>query len=549
MFTSRGAKESEDRRGRWGHSAAAGRRSGAHLLIPPSMRIAPSPGPLQHADSGRDSRRHSRSDSGSSESGGLHGDVQSHQHRDGEVEAAARYYWLFVLQGVGQLVPWNAIITASSYYSRRLCSTAFASNFESTFGFVYSAFGVLGLVLTLRKPASNPFIARRLARQGLLLAVLVFAGFSCLVLNVSLSGNAVYALSLILVALAAVTVAVSQSGMFALAGSMSDSSSALQGLMLGQGIAGLAVAIVRLVTSAVGPDLTPCLTTHFLPEPSMQACQRYSIDRGSLAYFLTSTTALLICSIYIPPIVEHVPLRKPSLLFTDTQLEEITSPLVASHEAAVTKRHWDEHVEIEEELGCGQYDRVDSNDARAALSGVTPEALSVCLVFVVTLSVFPSLTSLIVSKDRCEEGAPRWTGDLFGELFFLLFNIGDLLGRIVTGKFPVTSWLSRHSRSALPKLSLSRVVFIPLFLLCRVQGSLFPTIFASDFFPVIFVACLGLTNGWVSTVSMMAGPLQVEMRLREAAGVAMIFFLSVGLMLGSFASYGVLWIARGTLSQ
>src|SRR3546814_11832157 len=33
-------------------------------------------------------------------------------------------------QGVGTLLPWNAFITAESYYAKRFCGTAYESNFE-----------------------------------------------------------------------------------------------------------------------------------------------------------------------------------------------------------------------------------------------------------------------------------------------------------------------------------------------------------------------------------------------------------------------------------
>jgi hypothetical protein len=38
---------------------------------------------------------------------------------------------IFFLQGIGQLFPWNAFISASAYFSTRFCGTRYASSFET----------------------------------------------------------------------------------------------------------------------------------------------------------------------------------------------------------------------------------------------------------------------------------------------------------------------------------------------------------------------------------------------------------------------------------
>ena len=50
------------------------------------------------------------------------------------------------------------------------------------------------------------------------------------------------------------------------------------------------------------------------------------------------------------------------------------------------------------------------------------------------------------------------------------------------------------------------MVFIPLLMLCNAQPrSTDDVVFQSDIFPVVFIVLLGLTNGHLSTLSMMYG--------------------------------------------
>ena len=60
-------------------------------------------------------------------------------------------------------------------------------------------------------------------------------------------------------------------------------------------------------------------------------------------------------------------------------------------------------------------------------------------------------------------------------------------------------------------VSIVRVGFIPLFLLCNVgqddTDSLVPMYFSSDIVSIALVALLGLTNGFFGGISMMAAPM------------------------------------------
>jgi hypothetical protein len=195
------------------------------------------------------------------------------------------------------------------------------------------------------------------------------------------------------------------------------------------------------------------------------------------------------------------------------------------------------------------------------ISHIWRNCFSVCLCFAITLSVFPGVTSEILSSanldnKRCPKDISRFFGaGVWQSVFFLLFNGGDTLGRLLAA-----------AKQCVPKryvfiLSLFRLVFIPLFLNCNVVTST-PTItpnstylfstehtdprlgfFSADYWPIIFMCMLSISNGYVASLEMMNGPGLVPDGQQSRAGTIMAFFLVLGLVLGSICSFGVRAIA------
>ena len=95
--------------------------------------------------------------------------------------------------------------------------------------------------------------------------------------------------------------------------------------------------------------------------------------------------------------------------------------------------------------------------------------------------------------------------------------------------------------------SLSRLIFFPLFLLCHVEGTVLPIIFASDWWPTLFMILFALSNGYISSLSMMWGPTQAPPAYAEIAGSAMVLVMTVGLSAGSGFSFVVTAISSGQI--
>lgn len=146
--------------------------------------------------------------------------------------------------------------------------------------------------------------------------------------------------------------------------------------------------------------------------------------------------------------------------------------------------------------------------------------------------VFPVFTQAIHSV---QPGSGRgFQPDVFIPAAFLLWNVGDLSGRIACGWEAVTV---RNSR-LLVLLAVSRAVFVPLYLMCNVGGR--GAVVDSDIFYWLVELAFGFTNGWVGTSCMIIAPDYVDDDEKEACGGFMGLCLVLGLSTGSLLSFFVL---------
>ncbi|XP_069466831.1 equilibrative nucleoside transporter 3 isoform X2 [Ambystoma mexicanum] len=159
-------------------------------------------------------------------------------------------------------------------------------------------------------------------------------------------------------------------------------------------------------------------------------------------------------------------------------------------------------------------------------------------VFFVSIIIFPTLSSNIDSVNK--SSGSIWTNEYFTPFTcFLLYNFADWCGR------QVTAWIQIPGPNSkiLPGLILLRTVFIPLFVYCNYQPRAHSDVvlFQSDAYPVVFISCVGLSNGYLGSLAMMYGPKVVPKELAEAAGIMMAFFLNLGLALGSAFSIVIVY--------
>lgn len=149
-----------------------------------------------------------------------------------------------------------------------------------------------------------------------------------------------------------------------------------------------------------------------------------------------------------------------------------------------------------------------------------------CLCF---SSITPVVASRILPVSTSSSTPALLQPAVYIPLALLLWNVGDLLGSVFTLE---TTVLVRSSR-CLFGLSLARIGFIPLFLLCNIDGR---GSWGGNLFYLAIQFLFGVTHGYFSSTCMLAVTLIMPQDSREEAGgfmgLSLVFGLAVGSLLG-----------------
>ena len=170
--------------------------------------------------------------------------------------------------------------------------------------------------------------------------------------------------------------------------------------------------------------------------------------------------------------------------------------------------------------------------------------LCVLLTYIVSLCVYPDITAwLRPAAARGDGGAAaaaapfgvHMRGDLLVPFSFVVFNAGDLAGRLLAGMLP-----QLRAKQLLPLLCARGA--IPLLLLtCNIappegRWAAPPLLARSDGAPLALLAALAMSNGAATTLAMTGGPACAAPACRGAAATTLTAFLVAGISTGSALS-------------
>ncbi|CDO74637.1 hypothetical protein BN946_scf184325.g24 [Trametes cinnabarina] len=433
-------------------------------------------------------------------------------HDHAQVDSQIR--WIHFLLGCAVLLPWNAIITATPFFLSRLEGTSLKSAFSSYLSTTFTAanFAFLGHATATAKKASN---TRRVLVSLGCLAVLTFM----LTVSTWISTTPGFFFAFVLANAVGQAAAGSylQTAVVAIASLFGPS--AMQAVMSGQAAVAVAISGVQVMSAAASVRGSGLGVTVATSKPE---------EQSAFIFFSLSTVFLVICAVVhtwlirLPAykaVTSRVPLQDQLGLQEDSALLE--EPSQPSENYTYRKADEKHHV------------------IKIAKTNVLFN-IAVAYVFVVTLAVFPPITISVLPTN------PLVHPLIFSAVHFLMFNIGDFVGRSICSLPSLHVWSARR----LLTLSLLRTLFIPLFLMCNVQwaspSSIAGPIISSDIFFMMIVLFFGLTNGYVSSMCMMAAPsLTHNPRLKgraedvDVAATVASFCLVGGLAMGSILSFGV----------
>ena len=416
------------------------------------------------------------------------GEDRSRNHHHQRIHNKDRYnmaYISFFLLGIGMLLPWNFFINADSYFKDKL------KNNKNDMKMFESAFSICsqipcGIALVL-----NLYLTNRVSRNGRVIATLVISTICFITTTILVNVNTVswttkfFAITLVSVAIINFCSGIFQGTIFGIAGAAGGRY--IQGAVVGMSIAGTFASISNIVSLAVGND----------------------INFDSTIYFSIASLVLFTC-IFVYIGMFRLPVLKAKFYGEDDIKPSSSSPSISEQNN-------------------------DDQSFLAVFRRIYPTALSVMVTFAVTLTIQPSILSGIRSVNAANGSAI--TNKYFTAVVgFLIFNVGDFTGRIISGFVRIVS----KNGPWLPILCCVRIAFIPLFMLCNYQPRHhLPVVFGHDAYPIVFNILFSISNGYLASLCMMYGPERAPEGMMETAGATMQLFLTIGLGIGSLLSLAI----------
>ncbi|XP_072232006.1 equilibrative nucleoside transporter 2-like [Leuresthes tenuis] len=442
---------------------------------------------------------------------------------------------IFFILGLGTLLPWNFFMTASLYFQGRLNNTDFtngtvAARKEYYFNNWMTLLSQLPLLLfTLLNSFLYQRISEAMRVAGSLVFILLLFILTAALVKVPMEEDCFFSVTMATIWFINSFGAVLQGSLFGLVGPLPQKYSAI--FMSGQGLAGTFAAVAMLLaiaseadseTAALGYFITPCvgtLVTLFsylllsrlvLPQQSLNRGDKYEED----------TTIELLNE---GGKVENGKLENGKLNGHANGTVSGSADKSSSRAEADTGPESSLHQEQSKRKAQAKSSVVE------VFKKIWVMAFCVTFVFTVTLSVFPAVT-----VDVKTSFPGNWERFFISVCCFLIFNVNDWLGRTIT---TVIRWPRKESR-LFPALVISRVVFIPLLMLCNVQSrSYLPVLFTHDAAFTAIMALFSVSSGYFVCLSMSYAPQMVDPKDAETAGALMTFFLALGLSIGAALSF------------
>jgi equilibrative nucleoside transporter 1/2/3 len=296
--------------------------------------------------------------------------------------------------------------------------------------------------------------------------------------------------------------------------------SACAGTSLTRCAQGVVVSLIQLfATLAAQAEARSAVALgHKVPDARLEA-------RDSAVVFFTWSAVFMLLSLVVIVLLSRSALYR-AVSARQARARELVSPAGAPLSVGSDPRTagW------EEGKGFGRYIPHSMRDGAARIRSVQSQviAMSVCIAwcFIVTIAVFPSLSSRVRPWPTATppEDEPRWRDPLvFVALHYVLFNAGDLVGRMLPTLLPRLFLL--EARRAIIFWSGMREGFLGLLPLCNVSHAAADTPGRRAVVAAVAVAAtagraarfgdatffalmvlLGLSNGVLSTSIFISGP-------------------------------------------
>ncbi|KAL3066384.1 hypothetical protein OYC64_016355 [Pagothenia borchgrevinki] len=413
---------------------------------------------------------------------------------------------IFVL-GLGTLLPWNFFLTASEYFNQRLESTITSNGTSEVAAKDYNYDSWMALLsqlplllFTLLNSFLHHWVKPRLRVACSFVVIFLLFSLNAALVRVPMQPDTFFSVTMATIWFINMASAVLQGSLFGVVGQFPPRYSTL--FMSGQGLAGLFAALAMLFSILTNADRSS----------------------AALGYFITpcvATLGTLLCFLLLP----HLEFARFYLNKHQSENVETTQELCSPTDKKVLE-NGSKHQEVFREPEEDQ----EPSSVLQVFKKIWLMAMCVTCVFAVTLSVFPVITLRVRTV---YQGNSVWERVFTCVCCFIVFNAFDLAGR---GAPSLVQWPSKES-PLFPVSVFSRLVFIPLLMMCNVENSNLTILFSHDCAFVTIMALFSFTNGYLATLCMSYAPQLVRSKDCETAGSLMSFFLVLGLALGASLSF------------
>ncbi|KAI5955334.1 hypothetical protein KGF54_001895 [Candida jiufengensis] len=421
-----------------------------------------------------------------------------------EIRLSQLKYFTFLIIGIALLWPWNCFLSASAYYGTRFInSPSLIKIYSSTMMSVSTiTSAIFNYVLSQQQTGVN-YKNRVKFGFNMTIVIFVFMAITCITqIFIDMNDKLFFAILMIMVLLSAAATCFAQNGTMAIVNVMG--SIYANSVMVGQAVAGVLPSLALIFSILAVGDKT-------LKEHKVEK------DFGVFIYYITAS---LVCILSI------------SLLYLVNKYKEHT--VYERLDELIEEEHGTTEVEQEleeEEEPVTQKQFVPFSQLWSKLSLIV---MTIFLTFSITLA-FPVFASVVESTSD-QSSYKFFNKQIYIPFIYLIWNLGDLLGRVLCG-YPKLKMLITNPK-VLIIYSISRLVFIPLFLTCNTKPGVSIPLINSDIWYILLQLLFGISNGQLCTSSfMIVGKFCDNDDEKEAAGGFTTVFLSFGLMAGSVFSY------------
>jgi len=436
------------------------------------------------------------------------------------------FYWL----GTGSLLPWNFFITVNDYWMHKYRDVTVPDNntTNGTTGYTdlqlqwNSYLSISSMIPNVLFLFINAFLGHKFRSQPRLLAalilIIVLFIFSDVMTKVDTDTWQIgfMGVTLFTVVIINIAVAIFQGGLSGLAGKFPPSY--MGAVVQGQALGGIFAAGSNVVMLAMGNGAVVAAFADFLV---------------AIIFLVTALIAFIVLT------------RTEFYRYYANE-----SALTQNSDQVESGKNGENNKEVEQLIdeptnGSGDPDLAIVNPGQSSLTKMSTWAiikriwiwiLAVFVCFFGTLIVFPAITVLVKSTGS----GNAWSDTYFIPVgCFLLFNVGDFVGRTLAGVIKI-NWATHFGSVCLLGLSLVKLAFVPLFLFCNAAPSNRSVTYVaidSDVAYLIFMIIFSISNGYIGSVVMMFGPKMLQSGEDQGrAASLLVSFLVTGLAAGAFMS-------------